>query len=64
MSDLKDVAGSTIDALKSQPVLLALVVLQVVQLGVVAWASTANRAGDRERFGLVMQLCGPKQATE
>jgi hypothetical protein len=53
-------AAHVAEGLKASPVLLTLVVLQVVQLLVVVWVSTHNRAADAARFNAVMSLCGPK----
>lgn len=57
---LKEIGANAVEGLKQQPLLLALVILQVVLLGAVAWTSTQNRAADKERFLAVMQMCGPK----
>ena len=53
-------SAGVIEALKLQPALLVLVVLQIVLLVIVAWAGAQQRTADRERFNTVMQLCGPK----
>jgi hypothetical protein len=56
-------AAHIVEGLKTSPVLLTLVVLQIVQLVVVAWAGSQARSADITRFNAVMSLCGPK-ATE
>jgi hypothetical protein len=54
------VAGGVIDALKVQPLLLVMVLLQVILLVAVAWAGSQRLAAERERFTMLMNLCGPK----
>lgn len=61
MEEAGKAASGIVEGLKQQPLLLAMVVLQVVLLGTVTWASAQNRAADRDRFALVMSLCGPKE---
>jgi len=56
-------AGGVIDALKVQPILLVMVLLQVILLIAVAWAGSQRLAAERERFTMLMNLCGPKGDT-
>lgn len=55
------VAGGVVDALRAQPVLLTMVVLQVALLVIVAWAGSQQRTAERERFLAVLNQCGPKE---
>ena len=59
---VKEVAvavGATVDALKSSPVLLVLMLFQFLLLGIVAYTAHDIRAHDRDRFELVLKQCGP-----
>lgn len=60
-SEVGKVAGSAIDALKGSPALLAVILLQLVTLGVLFIASQRNqeRAHAREMF--LMEQCFPKK---
>lgn len=57
---MKEVVSGAIDALKSSPALLALVLFQFVLLALVGWTAHDIRARDQERFALVLQQCGPR----
>jgi hypothetical protein len=59
VKDVAAVAAATVDALKSSPVLLVLMLFQFLLLGIVAWTAHDIRANDRERFELVLKQCGP-----
>ena len=50
------VATDAIDALKSQPVLLGLLILQFTVLGVVLWGSISRQHAMTEQFKLVFAL--------
>jgi hypothetical protein len=50
------VVGSTIDALKSQPMLLALVVFQVLILGAILYSSLARQKAASEQFASLVTL--------
>lgn len=50
------VAVNTIDALRNQPLVLALIVLQLVVLGAVLWSSMHRQAAVSEQFKHVYAL--------
>jgi hypothetical protein len=66
MTAVKELASTVhhaVDALKSSPVLMALMLFQFLLLGIVAWSASDVRSLDRQRFELVLKLCGPREET-
>jgi len=57
IESMKDVASSAIDAMRSSPGLLALVLLQSVVLGIIGWTVVTARQYEEKRFELLMQAC-------
>ena len=54
-------ANQAIDALKSSPVVLAVVILQFLLLAGLAWNSHDRRQLDHEAFQLLLKQCGPRE---
>ena len=66
MVAVKELAGTVhhaLDALKSQPVLMVMMLFQFVLLGIVAWTASDARSLDAKRLELVLKLCGPREQT-
>jgi hypothetical protein len=53
------VATSAIDALRGNPGLLVLVLLQLVTMGILAWVQMSNNAYRHERELLLLRSCLP-----
>jgi len=51
-----------IDALKSSPILLALVLLQFVVLAAVVWVSHEQSAYEHQQFELLIKIIGERHA--
>jgi hypothetical protein len=53
---IKEVATSTIDAMKSQPLMLALIVLQVIVLAAITYSTLDRQRANSEQFRNVVAL--------
>jgi hypothetical protein len=56
--EIGKVASGTVDALRNQPLMLALVVLQAFVLGAVLYSSLARQAAIDKQFAHVFELLG------
>ena len=52
-------ARSTIDALKGNPFVLAVLILNVVLFLIIGYLISQERAGARELLGTILKTCGP-----
>jgi len=57
---IAEAAGTAIEALRSTPVVLALVLFQLLLLGAVVWLAADRAKHDQARFEMVIRQCGPK----
>ena len=55
-----DVAKQTIDALKAQPALLVLVILNIVVFSLVAWSIRENNVHRAKRELIMLERCLPQ----
>jgi hypothetical protein len=63
MKELASTVNHALDALKSSPFLMALMMFQFMLLGIVAWNAHDVRSGDSKRFELLLKQCSPREQT-
>jgi hypothetical protein len=63
VKELASTVHHALDALKSSPILMVLMLFQFLLLAVVGWTAHDIRVNERERFELVLKQCGPAEPT-